>query len=54
MNITSLGEARFPSPVRHAVSDQARIPAEIVRDPAVPAREEVLFELAGPRDKLFF
>src|SRR5208282_1611733 len=54
MNITSLGEARFPSPVRHAVSDQARIPAEIVRDPAVPARDEVLFELAGPRDKLFF
>ena len=47
MNITSLGEARFPSPLRHAVSDQARIPAEIVRDPAVPARDEVLFELAG-------
>ena len=54
MNITSLGEARFPSPLQHAVSDQARIPAEIVRDPAVPARDEVLFELAGPRDKLFF
>ena len=54
MNITSLGEARFPSPLRHAVSDQARIPAEIARDPAVPARDEVLFELAGPRDKLFF
>jgi 6-phosphofructokinase 1 len=54
MNVTTLGEARFPSPLQHAVSDQARIPAEIVRDPAIPARDEVLFELAGPRDKLFF
>jgi len=54
MNITSLGEARFPSPLRHAVSDQARIPADIVRDPAVPARADLLFELAGPRAKLFF
>ena len=54
MNITSLGEARFPSPLRHAVSDQARIPVDIVRDPAVPARDDLLFELAGPRAKLFF
>jgi 6-phosphofructokinase 1 len=54
MNITSLGEARFPSPIAHTVSDQARIPAVIVRDPAAPKRDEVLFELAGPRAKLFF
>ena len=54
MNITSLGEARFPSPISHTVSDQARIPAVIVRDPAAPKRDEVLFELAGPRSKLFF
>jgi hypothetical protein len=54
VNITSLGEARFPSPLRHAVSDQARIPADIVRDPGAPKRDEVLFELAGPREKLFF
>jgi len=54
MNITSLGEARFPSPVRHTVNDQAQIPAVIVRDPAAPKRDEVLFELAGPRAKLFF
>ncbi len=54
MNITSLGEARFPSPVAHTVSDQARIPAVIVRDPAAPKQDEVLFELAGPRTKLFF
>ena len=54
MNIASLGEARFPSPVAHVVSDQARIPAVIVRDPDAPKRDEVLFELAGPRAKLFF
>ena len=54
MNITSLGEARFSSPIAHTVSDQARIPAVIVRDPAAPKRDELLFELAGPRAKLFF
>src|SRR5260221_4827709 len=54
MNITSLGEGRFPSPVPHAVSDQARVPVVIVRDPAAPKRDEVLFELAGPRAKSFF
>jgi 6-phosphofructokinase 1 len=54
MNITSLGEARFPSPLRHSVSEQARIPAEIVRDLSAPAEAEELFELAGSRPKLFF
>jgi 6-phosphofructokinase 1 len=54
VTIATLGEARYTSPLRHAVSDQARIPAEIVRDPAASPREEVLFELAGPRAKLFF
>jgi hypothetical protein len=33
MNITSLGEARFASPIQHPVSDKERIPANIVRDP---------------------
>jgi 6-phosphofructokinase 1 len=54
MNITSLGEARFPTPILHTVSDRARIPGDIVRDPDAPARDELLFELAGPRAKLFF
>ncbi|MBV8587567.1 MAG: ATP-dependent 6-phosphofructokinase [Verrucomicrobia bacterium] len=54
MNITSLGQAQFPSPVGHSVSDQVRIPANILRDPNAPKREEVLFELAGPRAQLFF
>ncbi|MBV9644491.1 MAG: ATP-dependent 6-phosphofructokinase [Verrucomicrobia bacterium] len=54
MNILSLGEARFPSPLRHMVSDAARIPAHIVRDPDAPQPDEILFELAGPRARLFF
>ena len=29
MNITSLGEARFASPIQHPVSDKERIPANI-------------------------
>jgi 6-phosphofructokinase 1 len=54
MKITSLGEARFASPIQHPVNDKERIPADIVRDPDAPPRDEVLFELAGPRAKLFF
>src|SRR5580693_6617197 len=54
MKITSLGEARFASPIQHPVSDKERLPADILRDPDAPPRDEVLFELAGPRAKLFF
>lgn len=54
MNITTLGEARFNSPLGRSVSDRVRIPANIVRDPDAPAREDLEFELAGPRAKLFF
>ncbi len=54
MNIAVLGEAKFESPIRHSVSDSLLIPENIVIDPASPAKEELLFELAGPRSKLFF
>jgi len=54
MNITILGEARFESPIGHSVSDTLRIPENIVRDPASAQKEELEFELAGPREKLFF
>lgn len=54
MNVTTLGEPRFASPLRRSVSDRARIPAHIVRDPDAPAREDLEFELAGPRAKIFF
>ncbi len=36
------------------MNDQARIPAHIVRIPGAPQSEELLFEVAGPRPKLFF
>jgi 6-phosphofructokinase 1 len=54
MNVTSLGEPRFASPLRRAVSEQVRLPVRILRDPAAPAAEDLEFELAGPRAKLFF
>jgi 6-phosphofructokinase 1 len=54
MNISTLGTPRFASPIRRTVNDQARIPAQIVRVPGAPPQEELLFELAGPRPKLFF
>jgi 6-phosphofructokinase 1 len=54
MNITTLGEARFPSPQRRAVSDRARVSSRLIRDPDTPLTEELLFELAGPRARLFF
>ncbi|MBV4360379.1 ATP-dependent 6-phosphofructokinase [Pinibacter aurantiacus] len=54
MNITVLGETKFASPIGHSVSDDLRIPENIIIDPASPAKEELTFELAGPRAKLFF
>ncbi|HWH71094.1 MAG TPA: ATP-dependent 6-phosphofructokinase [Candidatus Sulfotelmatobacter sp.] len=54
MNISTLGEPRFDSPRKRFVSDQVRIPAQIIRDPAAPPKEELLFERAGPRARLFF
>src|SRR6478609_2128879 len=54
MNITVLGEAKFESPIGYSVSDNLLVPENIVKDPASTAKEELLFELAGPRSKLFF
>ena len=54
MNITTLGEARFASPQRRTVSDQARVSSRLIRDPDAAPAEELLFELAGPRARLFF
>jgi 6-phosphofructokinase 1 len=55
MQVATLGEARFPSPLSRVVNDQTRIPAHIARVPGVPPpEEELLFELAGPRPRLFF
>jgi 6-phosphofructokinase 1 len=54
MNVTTLGEPRFPSPIRRAVSDSLRVPEEIVREGEACPKAELLFELAGPRARLFF
>src|SRR5512137_1003880 len=55
MNVTTLGEARFPSPINRTVSDDLRVPDQIVhnRNEPVP-KQELMFEIAGPREKLFF
>jgi 6-phosphofructokinase 1 len=54
MLISSLGEPRFDSPLTRCVNESIRVPARIVRDPSAPPKEELLFEIAGPRTKLFF
>jgi 6-phosphofructokinase 1 len=53
-NITLLGPARFASPIRHSVNDEARVPLHIVRTPGTTPPGELFFEMAGPREKLFF
>lgn len=54
MDITVLGEARYPSPLDYHVSDKARVPFSVIIDPDAPPAEELLFEVAGPRERLFF
>jgi len=54
MDITVLGEARYPSPLDYHVSDKARVPFSVIVDPDAPPKEELFFEVAGPREKLFF
>jgi len=54
MNITLLGAARFPSPLRRWVDDSERIPASIVRTVDARPEDSLLFEVAGAREKLFF
>jgi 6-phosphofructokinase 1 len=54
MNITLLGEARYPSPKAHFISDDLRVPASIVRGPGATPSNGIEFELAGPRPKIFF
>ena len=49
-----LGEARFPSPLPFHVSDKARVLFNVIVDPDAPPKEEFLFEVAGPREKLYF
>jgi 6-phosphofructokinase 1 len=54
MDITILGETRFRSPVKRTVSDKIRIPEIIKIDPDRPATSNLSFEMAGPREMLYF
>ncbi len=54
MNITMLGEPLFSSPIGRYVNNDLRVPEHIIRDLHAPVADGLLFELAGPRAKLFF
>ena len=51
--ITTLGEARYPSPLNRFVSDDCSVPEQIIRGPS-GSGPELEFERAGPRARLFF
>ena len=54
MNITVLGEARFASPLPYHISDSSRVLYNVIVDANAAPRDELLFEVAGPRERLFF
>lgn len=55
MDITTLGPCTFPTPKKHFVDDHTRVPAVIRRTgETVPDLKPLMFELAGPRERLFF
>lgn len=54
MKISCLGEPRYDSPLSRSVKDDVWVPEHIARESSTPAREGLLFEMAGPRSKLFF
>ena len=54
MNVSVLGDARFPSPQSFFVSDKARVLFNVIVDPEASPKDEVLFEVAGPRENLYF
>jgi len=54
MNVPVLGPARYRSPLKRWVSDTERVSATIVRTADTRPADDLLFELAGPRETLFF
>lgn len=54
MNIPALGAARFPSPLKRWVNTSERVPAAILRSADRQQDADLLFELAGARQNLFF
>ena len=54
MNVPVLGPPAYPSPLERWVNDTERVPNTIVRTAETRPTDDLLFELAGPREKLFF
>ena len=54
MEITSLGEALIKSPKKHFVNESHQLPYLIIEGQDIPDEDDLSFELAGPREKLFF
>jgi len=54
MKVNILGEPRFTSPVRHFVNDNLRLPEHIFQGAIKTPYEQLTFELAGPREKIYF
>ena len=54
MLITRLGEAKYPSPISFSVSDDVFTPADVHWHGGKVPEDLMLFEKAGPREKLFF
>lgn len=54
MPVTSLGEARFDSPLEFSVADDILVPADVQWRSGHLPEDLILFEKAGPRRKLFF
>jgi 6-phosphofructokinase 1 len=60
LRIKTLGERRFDSPLDHSgtgtgfVDDQAAIPVDVEITPGKERREDLAFEKAGPRQRIYF
>ena len=54
MTIDTLGAAVHPSPLGRFVDEQIRVPYWLPNDPSMGTRENLCFEIAGPRQNLFF
>lgn len=54
MKITTLGEAKFPTPIRVTVDDRMRVPADFMPPEGTSLADVLSFEMAGPRAKLYF
>lgn len=54
MKITHLGTAKFASPISRTVSDNLSVPEHIISNSGKEDKKNLSFELAGPREKLYF